>query len=88
MVQPEWKNWSGSLRFTPGQQVCPKSESELVELVKKAAQEGNKIRMMGAGHSSTFLVQTNETLLLLRNLQGLVSYDTEKTKPLLKPECW
>lgn len=83
-MHPEWRNWSGSLCFTPQQQIFPESETEIVSLVKNTAQNGKKIRVVGAGHSSTPLVQTDETLLSLRNLQGLVSYDKAKNEATIK----
>ena len=33
----QWKNWSGSLSFKPGEVVEPESEEEISELVRTAA---------------------------------------------------
>lgn len=84
MAQAEWTNWSGSLKFTPQQIVYPKSEPEIVNLVKKTVDAKCKIRVAGAGHSSTPLVQTDATLIALDHLQGLVTYNAEKNEATIK----
>lgn len=70
----EWVNWSGSLRFTPDLTAEPESEAELV---RRAAAEGRTVRPVGVGHSSTPLVQTENVLVSLDKISGLVSHDTE-----------
>lgn len=84
MVHQEWKNWSGSLRFTPQQQVFPRSENEVADLVKRAAAANSKIRTVGAGHSSSALVETDAMLVSLRHLQGLVAYDQKKGEATIR----
>lgn len=70
-----WKNWSGSLRFTPGQIICPESEEEIISLIRKANRENKKIKVVGAGHSSSPLVKTNDYLLSLKNFTGVEAPD-------------
>lgn len=72
----EWVNWSGSLRFTPERIETPDSEQALVALVQRAAEQGRAVRVVGKGHSSSPLVQTDDILVSLEKLQGMESHDT------------
>ncbi len=80
----EWVNWSGSLRFTPDLTAEPENEDELAELVRRAAEEGRTVRPVGVGHSSTPLVKTDDILVSLEKITGLVSHDTEGQEATLK----
>ena len=73
----EVTNWSGSLCFTPKQLVHPKNEKEIAKAVAKAAKEGRNARVTGARHSSSPLIETEDTLISLDKLQGLVSHKRE-----------
>lgn len=73
-----WKNWSGSLVFEPGKIVTPESEEEVAEIVRNARTQNKKIRVVGAGHSSSPLVKTNDILLSLSNFKGVESPDQDK----------
>src|SRR5688500_9416049 len=75
-----WKNWSGSLTFTPQTIVSPHSENELCEIVSKANSSGKSIRVVGAGHSSSPLVETNEILISLDRFSGLTSIDKKNNR--------
>lgn len=75
-----WKNWSGSLRFTPGRVLYPESEEEVVALVKKANRENRKVRVAGAGHSSSPLVKTDDVLLSLKHFKGVEAPDRESRR--------
>jgi FAD/FMN-containing dehydrogenase len=73
-----FKNWSGSMVFSPGEIITPESEEQVCTLVKKATSEGKKVRVVGAGHSSSPLVQTEDYLLSLKHFRG-VEYPDMKT---------
>jgi FAD/FMN-containing dehydrogenase len=72
---PTWSNWSGSLRFAPGEIRSPANEDELAEIVRGAAQSGRCVRVVGSGHSSTPLVETSDTLVSLEHFRGLESFE-------------
>ncbi|NLG48497.1 MAG: FAD-binding protein [Chloroflexi bacterium] len=72
----EWVNWSGSLRFTPERIETPDSEQAVAAIVQRAAEQGRTVRVAGRGHSSSPLVQTDDTLASLERLQGIESVDT------------
>ena len=74
----KWSNWSGSLRFTPGKIETPPGEEELSALIRKAVRLGSHVRVVGMGHSSTPLVQTDDLLVSLKSFQGIESHSLEK----------
>lgn len=73
-----WQNWSASVKSAPGELARPDSLEELAKLVGIYAREGRHVRVVGAGHSFTPLVQTNDVLMSLDNMQGIESFDPEK----------
>jgi|HigsolmetaAR206D_1030411.scaffolds.fasta_scaffold03184_3 FAD/FMN-containing dehydrogenase len=74
----EWRNWSGSLRFVPGEHAEPASEDEVRALVERARATGRTIRPVGSGHSSSPLVRTDGILLDLNRLTGLLAENQER----------
>jgi FAD/FMN-containing dehydrogenase len=70
-------NWSGSLTFTPAELKEPSSEDELLEIVNNAIKSNRKIRVMGAGHSSSPLVETDEILVSLKRFKSVDRIDKE-----------
>ncbi|MET0533951.1 MAG: hypothetical protein ABW171_06970, partial [Steroidobacter sp.] len=73
----EFSNWSGSLRFTPYARLWPSNEAAIGAFVHDAISHSRVVRAMGSGHSSSPLVQTPDMLLSLRDLHGLIAYDTQ-----------
>ncbi|MDA8353361.1 MAG: FAD-binding protein [Firmicutes bacterium] len=71
-------NWSGSVRFTPGDIAQPETEAEIVELLRRTRTHRRKIRLIGSGHSFTPLVETDATLISLERLQGVEAVDATK----------
>lgn len=78
MAAQEWSNWSGSLRFIPDVLEKPHSEIDVVKLVLDAAKAQRTIRVVGAGHSSSPLVKTDDVLLSLEHLQDVEAVDQER----------
>ncbi|GAA3724871.1 D-arabinono-1,4-lactone oxidase [Plantactinospora mayteni] len=68
----EWRNWSGSLRFTPREYATPENEDDVRALVERARQTSTKLRPVGAGHSSSPLVRTDGVLVSLAGLPRTV----------------
>jgi hypothetical protein len=71
----EWTNWSGSLKFKPSTFLQPSHEDELRQIMQRAYREGRKVKIAGAGHSSSPLVKTDQLLLRLDHFKGIVSRD-------------
>jgi FAD-linked oxidoreductase len=74
----KWRNWSGEVTSYPSDIQCPTSVEEVVHLVKKCQHTGRKIRVVGSGHSFTPLVSTDEVMISLDYLTGIISMDKEK----------
>jgi FAD/FMN-containing dehydrogenase len=70
-----WNNWVGNQSFTPSYAAAPRDEGEVAELVRQAAERGVGVRVVGAGHSFTPVVQTDGLLLDLAALSGVVATD-------------
>lgn len=68
-----WTNWTGNVQSQPKQVAMPESVDEVVRLVLACKKAGTRIRVVGSGHSFTRLVQTEDCLLSLDHLQGIVS---------------
>lgn len=71
----ERTNWSGGVRFSPQHCVRPGSEHELAAALRDGAAP---VRVVGAGHSFSPLMETQGTLIALDALQGLLSVDVER----------
>ncbi len=70
-----WTNWVGNQSFAPDSSATPRDEGEVVTLVRQAAERGQGVRVAGAGHSFTPVVQTDGLLLDVSALRGVVSTD-------------
>lgn len=80
-----FENWSGSVSFTPHETVHPADEAEVVERVRRAAEEGTGIRPVGSGHSSSRIMVTPDTLMSLDRLTGVTDHDTEARRAKVLP---
>lgn len=76
----QWTNWGGNQSATPAHTFCPRSEGEVAALVRFALKENWTVRVVGAGHSFTPLVQTGGILLDLRNLSGITATDSARKR--------
>ncbi len=65
-----WKNWSGNQASQPSLRLVPKNEEQIIDAVVNSKQT---IRCVGAGHSFSPLVPTDETLMSLARLRGIDS---------------
>ncbi len=74
-----WSNWSGSLKFTPGELIRPSNEKELQDAIHSAVENKRKIRVVGAGHSSSPLVVTDQLLVSLEKFKSVEKVDTNKS---------
>ena len=71
-----WTNWAGTVR-TDVTVVTPASVAELCSVVAAAAQRGQQVKPIGAGHSFTAIGATGGVQLRLDRLAGLVRADRE-----------
>ena len=80
----ELTNWSGSLRFSPGQILYPETEQELISLILNATRSGQNLRVLGSRHSFSELIATSGISLSLDHYQGILSVDPEKMESVIK----
>lgn len=80
-----WTNWVGNQSFAPASTVAPRDEDEVAALVRQAAQRGQRVRVPGAGHSFTPVVQTDGLLLDLSALRGVVGTDVAAKRATALP---
>lgn len=73
-----WQNWSASVKSAPKALVKPASLAELARVIGAYSKEGRHVRVVGAGHSFTPLVYSDDVLMSLDNMQGIESVDAEK----------
>lgn len=81
-VQPRqhyWQNWSGLQHAHPQHILQPQTIAELSAMVAAHS----KCRVVGAGHSFSPLAVTNDTLIILDQLSGLVSHDASQCQSTL-----
>src|SRR5581483_592382 len=70
-----WTNWVGNRTASPAHLATPRDEEEVARLVSTAGAAGIGVRVAGAGHSFTPVVETDGLLLDLSALNGVVSVD-------------
>jgi FAD-linked oxidoreductase len=69
-----WSNWSGNQVSYPAERSRPRDIEALVSLLKET---DGKIRAVGAGHSFSGLVPTDETLLSMARFRGISHINAE-----------
>ncbi|WP_238327955.1 D-arabinono-1,4-lactone oxidase [Paenibacillus gorillae] len=72
-----WTNWSGIVQATPREVLLPGTIDEVVEAVQLCRREGRTLRVVGSGHSFTPIAASDDILLSLDRMQGLVSIDPD-----------
>jgi len=75
-----WSNWGGNQTATPAFTVKPRTEDEVLDIVRFAIRQGLQVRVVGAGHSFTPLVQTGGVLIDMGAITGITGIDTERKR--------
>lgn len=68
-----YENWGHTVRFQPQEIRYPRREEEIIQAVQRAAERRVPLRVVGAGHSWTPLIETEGILLSLDRMQGIIS---------------
>jgi FAD/FMN-containing dehydrogenase len=79
-----WSNFSGRVDFQPARIARPRSEPELVAVVREASAEGRGLRVAGTGHSFTPLCATDGTLVSLDDWQGIEAIDRDRRRATVR----
>lgn len=74
----KWKNWAGNEIAHPTSIETPRTEEELISIVRQAADRGEKVKVPGSGHSFTPAAVTDGRLVRIEALKGIRSVDREK----------
>ncbi|WEO94804.1 D-arabinono-1,4-lactone oxidase [Streptomyces sp. FXJ1.172] len=72
-----WRNWGGNVSARPARQVTPASAEELAEAVRRAREDGLKVKAVGTGHSFTSIAATDGVLIRPQLLTGIRTIDRE-----------
>jgi FAD/FMN-containing dehydrogenase len=70
-----WHNWAGNQQAEPRSIELPRDAEEVALLVKRARDEGTRVKAVGAGHSFTGAAVTDGTLLRLDRMEAVLSAD-------------
>jgi len=76
-----WSNWSGWVKSWPAALLDPTSEEELAAAVRDGIAP---IRAAGSGHSFTPLVESQGTIISLRNMSGIIDHDDKAQTARIK----
>ena len=79
-----WENWAGSVTAAPRAMPAPTSLEAIQELVREVGDRRGTLRVVGAGHSFTPLVATNDTIMTLDGFSGIESVDAATAQAVVK----
>jgi L-gulono-1,4-lactone dehydrogenase len=74
---PEWRNWTGDQRCTPARIERPRDRGDLIESVKRAADQRLNVRAVGSGHSFTDAACTGGVLFEMGGLDRVLEVQRE-----------
>ncbi|MET9830440.1 D-arabinono-1,4-lactone oxidase [Streptomyces sp. NPDC006385] len=72
-----WRNWGGNVAARPAREVTPASVDELSAAVRRAAEDGLRVKAVGAGHSFTSIAATDGVLIRPQLLTGIRTIDRD-----------
>jgi L-gulono-1,4-lactone dehydrogenase len=77
MVPAVWRNWAGNQWARPIRLERPAGVAELAETVRRAAEEGLRVRALGSGHSFTAAAAGDGVMIRTDALDGVVQVDRD-----------
>jgi L-gulonolactone oxidase len=72
-----WRNWSGVQRCAPSRIEQPSTESELPDIVREAVRSGERVKVVGSGHSFTGIALTDGRMVDMSRYGGVLSIDRQ-----------
>jgi len=72
-----WRNWGSNVVARPAREVTPASVEELSAAIRRAAEDGLKVKAVGTGHSFTSIAATDGVLIRPQLLTGIRDIDRE-----------
>lgn len=73
-----WQNWARTVQARPVRVERPTSAAEAAAVLTAAANDGVRVKPVGAGHSFTPIAATDGVQVRLDGLRGLVALDAEQ----------
>lgn len=73
----QFKNWAGNQVCLPSSRPLPESTQDIAALVADAAEQGHRVKAVGAGHSFTAAACTDGVLMSLDRLDSVVDINLE-----------
>lgn len=70
-----WRNWAGNVSARPVREVSPASADEVADAVRKAAEDGLRVKTVGTGHSFTAIAAADGLLIRPDLLTGIRKID-------------
>lgn len=80
MPSKAWKNWARNQQCAPAHLHKPVSEEELIRIVRTAADNGQRVKAVGAGHSFTGIALTDGHLIDHRGCNAVLNHDKDKNQ--------
>eukprot|EP00898_Chlorokybus_atmophyticus_P003301 jgi/Chlat1/3972/Chrsp26S04222 len=71
----KWKNWAGNASCTPRYYHEPQSKEEVIDILKRAAEAGEKVVVVGDGHSNNDIACTSDHMLSLDRCDRVITVD-------------
>lgn len=75
-----WRNWSGSVQCEPNHCARPVTLEQIQAEVLRVAEEGERMRAIGAGYSASALCWSDDNHLSLERYSGIESADTQRRR--------
>ena len=73
-----WKNWAGNEIAHPSSIESPRTEEELIGIIRQVADRGEKVKVPGSGHSFTPAAVTDGRLVRIEALRGIRHIDRDR----------
>ncbi|MFE7130636.1 D-arabinono-1,4-lactone oxidase [Streptomyces sp. NPDC057638] len=70
-----WRNWARTVSVRPAREALPASAEEVAEAVRRAAEDGLRVKTVGSGHSFTAVAATDGLLIRPDLLTGIRHID-------------
>lgn len=70
-----FRNWAGNQICLPAERHSPRTVAEVAAIVTRAAESGQRVKVVGAGHSFTSAACTDGILLSLDNIAAIETVD-------------
>lgn len=81
---PIWRNWSRLESARPHRVITPHTEAALVRQVRAALQSGERVKVIGSGHSFTGIAVAPQVQVDLHRLTGIVDVDVAARRVRLR----